>query len=440
MSGPKVSEYELEEMRRLQLEAERLLREAEELEREMQRQRHRELLQRRDEYISSLRKMEQALPDHTELIKAGKERLGDESVAKELAGIKENISKKVAELQGLQQIQDNDELERQLVGVPKELANIRKQARGLGAVADEALARLNAALSEDIVGLFETDETEKAEVDTELIRVRQSLESLDELRQQKHLPAAYQTKLQQAVEGIRIAKASGNIAGYCAIELPELLKPCEKFIALWAKDGKEYQKLSLQYEILLRQNGTEQAELVPFNAKAVEKLKKLVAVEEVKAQQAAERAYIAAALDETMTEMGYDVIGHREVTKRSGKHFRNELYRYGDDTAINITYSDDGQIALELGKLDQADRVPTADESNYLANQMAGFCERFKELEERLQRKGVKPGKRIALAPPSADYAQIINSSDYRMEEKQEVAAKRKSSQKGQGLLEKSSI
>ena len=132
--------------------------------------------------------------------------------------------------------------------------------------------------------------------------------------------------------------------------------------------------------------------------------------------------------------MGYDVIGQREVIKRTGKHFRNELYRYGAETAINVTYSDDGQIAMELGKLDQKDRVPTPSESNYLANQMVIFCERFRELEKRLGKKGVKLGKRIALAPPSADYAQIINSSEYSMNEKQKTTGRRAKRQFGQKL------
>ena len=140
-----------------------------------------------------------------------------------------------------------------------------------------------------------------------------------------------------------------------------------------------------------------------------------------------------------MAEMGYDVIGQREVTKRSGKHFRNELYRYGEETAINVTYSDDGQIAMELGKLDQKDRVPTVSESNYLVNQMVIFCERFSELEKRLAKKGVKLGKRIALTSPSADYAQIINSNEYSMKEKQEKTSHRAKRQFHQGVKQERS-
>lgn len=444
MSGPKISEYELEEMLRLEIEAERMLREAEELERELQRQHHRELLERRDEYVATLRDIRDALPENNELIKIGRERLGDESVATKQNGIEDSIDEQIAKLMELSNLQDNDELEKRLKSYPREIAKIKKSIGALGATANESMEKLNAVLTSAIASLFENDlnpdkEAISASDDGELARVKQTLEKLKELQNQQALPAAYQAKLQQAVEGIKRAKNCGNLTGYCAIELPELMKPCDEFLKLWAKDGQEYKKLSLQYELLLKQNGDNQVQMVPFDEKAVLKLKSLVAAEEVRAQQLAEKAYIAEVLDETMAEMGYDVIGQREVTKRSGKHFRNELYRYGEETAINVTYSDDGQIAMELGKLDQKDRVPTASESNYLANQMVIFCERFSELEKRLAKKGVKLGKRIALTPPSADYAQIINSNEYSMKEKQEKTSHRAKRQFHQGVKQERS-
>lgn len=444
MSGPKISEYELEEMLRLEIEAERMLREAEELERELQRQHHRELLERRDEYVATLRDIRDALPENNELIKIGRERLGDESVATKQNGIEDSIDEQIAKLMELSNLQDNDELEKRLKSYPREIAKIKKSIGALGATANESMEKLNAVLTSAIASLFENDlnpdkEAISASDDGELARVKQTLEKLKELKNQQALPAAYQAKLQQVVEGIKRAKNCGNLTGYCAIELPELMKPCDEFLKLWAKDGQEYKKLSLQYELLLKQNGDNQVQMVPFDEKAVLKLKSLVAAEEVRAQQLAEKAYIAEVLDETMAEMGYDVIGQREVTKRSGKHFRNELYRYGEETAINVTYSDDGQIAMELGKLDQKDRVPTVSESNYLANQMVIFCERFSELEKRLAKKGVKLGKRIALTSPSADYAQIINSNEYSMKEKQEKTSHRAKRQFHQGVKQERS-
>ena len=111
--------------------------------------------------------------------------------------------------------------------------------------------------------------------------------------------------------------------------------------------------------------------------------------------------------------MGYAVLGSREFTKKNGRHFRNELYTYGDGTAVNVTYSSDGRIAMELGGVDTADRLPDERETSLLCDSMERFCDDFKEIEERLLVKGVVLKERLSLLPPSPEYAQIINVSDY---------------------------
>ena len=127
-----------------------------------------------------------------------------------------------------------------------------------------------------------------------------------------------------------------------------------------------------------------------------------------------------------MEEMGYTVIGSREVTKKNGKRFRNELYTYGEGTAVNVTYSSDGKIAMELGGIDATDRLPDSHETAVLCESMENFCEDFKEIEKRLLAKGVVLADRISLLPPSAEYAQIINTADYRMTEKAETLQTKK--------------
>lgn len=126
-----------------------------------------------------------------------------------------------------------------------------------------------------------------------------------------------------------------------------------------------------------------------------------------------ERAYISQSIDEVMAEMGYDVIGQRHVQKKNGRHFINELYSYEDGTAVNVTYADDGKITMELGGLDTDDRLPDAAEAKQLCESMESFCDDFSEIEKRLEAKGVVLKSRLALLPPSEDYAQIINVSDY---------------------------
>ena len=68
---------------------------------------------------------------------------------------------------------------------------------------------------------------------------------------------------------------------------------------------------------------------------------------------------------------------------------------------------------MELGGISREDRVPNLEECEMLTQDMELFCGEFKEFEKRLLAKGVVVNNRIALSPPSAEYATIINVSDY---------------------------
>jgi K+/H+ antiporter YhaU regulatory subunit KhtT len=126
-----------------------------------------------------------------------------------------------------------------------------------------------------------------------------------------------------------------------------------------------------------------------------------------------EQTYINDCVNEAMSEMGYDLIGNRSVTKRNGKQFKNELFSYSDGTAINVTYDSEGQIAIELGGVDKTDRIPTSDETEALCEDMESFCTDFKIFEEKLKSKGVSIKTRISMSPPTAEHATIINVEDY---------------------------
>ena len=135
-----------------------------------------------------------------------------------------------------------------------------------------------------------------------------------------------------------------------------------------------------------------------------------------------EQAYISDCVDEVMADMGYDLIGSREVRKKSGKRFRNELFTFNEGTAVNVTFSPDGQISMELGGLSREDRIPTSEETEILTHDMESFCGEFAEFERRMLAKGVVVGQRIALSPPTAEYAAIINVEDYDISESTQIS------------------
>lgn len=138
-----------------------------------------------------------------------------------------------------------------------------------------------------------------------------------------------------------------------------------------------------------------------------------------------EQEYISQAVDEAMLEMGYELVGERSVTKKSGKKFRNGLYVLEAGTAVNVTFSDSGQITMELGALDTTDRIPTESEAFELADDMRAFCDDYTKLEKRLIEKGITT-KRISVLPPLMEYAQVFNTSDYKLKRPVETYKKEK--------------
>lgn len=150
-----------------------------------------------------------------------------------------------------------------------------------------------------------------------------------------------------------------------------------------------------------------------YSAEASAVLKQEIEAMEMIVIKQHEQQYISECVDQVMADMGYDLIGTRDVKKRNGKQFHNELYAFDEGTAVNVTYSSDGQIAMELGGLSREDRLPTTEETQVLTEDMESFCGEFAEFEKRLRAKGIVLSNRIAMSPPSADYVAIINVNDY---------------------------
>lgn len=434
MSGPKVSVYTLTAIEKAII--------AEEI-------RHREeVARRRAQLLQKGRRCEAEMKERRQHLKAMK-RSANESQGwvsnDEFQGRLQKLDKMLSDaehlLAGLPNVYGNDELELRLGDVTNAMGEINQQLGLADSQEAQLKDRLERALDNEIFGLFDesakedstqTDEDASSKQDDVSPFTKKCIEEILDLKDNPYLPMTYQKEIEKALACMRKANEAHRLKSFCEVELPDTLKKCQSFLSLWDRIGAEYQRLMSQYEALCDMNGTTEMVALVFDEKAVTKLKAMIAVEEQKAEEQAQKAYIQQALGEVMEDMGYSVLGQRDVTKRSGKHFKNKLYQYSDDTAINVTYDDSGQISLELGKMDSTDRIPSSDECNYLENQMIAFCDHFKEVEQRLVDKGVIVGDRIALAPSSTDYAQIINVNDYELvqqEKKQQSEVKSKASQ-----------
>lgn len=201
------------------------------------------------------------------------------------------------------------------------------------------------------------------------------------------------------------------LKNFYAMTILPFVKKCRAYHAAYAAQGEEYERKHFIYESNACKLGVV-VEHVPFSSEAIAVLDVRIREMEMAIQHQDEQAYISKCVDEAMQEMGYPVVGNRDVVKRNGKRFRNELYLFDEGTAVNVTYSNDGQITMELGGIGTDDRIPTATESASLASDMRTFCDDYYEIEKRLRKKGIIT-KRISILPPDEQYAQIINVSDY---------------------------
>ncbi len=310
---------------------------------------------------------------------------------------------------------DVDSLERASAVVNKALHKAERLSAELSELTTENEKRLREVLSAEIDKGFSTsfldimiadEQNQDAYEDTR--------ERLLMTRNAVGLPHSYVDEIDRAIEQMDGIADEGFRKSFIMLTAAPLLKKCDRFISEYRAAHDEFETLYSRYAALC---GMYYLVIQEFecSSEGVEKLRAEIRRIEALADEDDERSYISEALDEVMEEMGYTIVGSREVRKKNGNHFRSELYSYADGTVVNVTFSSDGRIAMELGGADTSDRLPDEHETAALCERMEDFCEDFREIEKHLAQKGVVLDERIALQPPEAVFAQIINISDYHL-------------------------
>lgn len=342
----------------------------------------------------------------------------------------ENVIAQVAPIISKTDNNDVNSLESTSKEVATSLAKAEKIASELSVISAKNEMALHASLSADIDKGFSTSFADiKTVSQTTISETQAKIKSqLIEMKNNQNLPKEFVGELDTTLSKINSIDNEAFLKNYSSVTIVPLLKRCKQYLAEYEACHEEFEELYAEY-IALCGLYFYVAQEYPCCSASIEVLKSEIKRIKETVDADDEQAYISDCLDEVMEEMGYTVIGSREVTKKNGKHFRNELYTYGEGTAVNVTYSSDGKIAMELGGMDATDRLPDAHETSVLCESMEHFCDDFKEIEKRLLAKGVVLAERISLLPPSAEYAQIINTTDYNMTEKAETLQTKKKCQ-----------
>lgn len=416
MSGPKLSRYTLTHEQRKILEEQRTIERRKSIALENIRRKNRRLLQ-----IGSM------FSNSKEISRKLANRCGNdggfESKLLELEEVIALISPIISKIDN----NDITSLENTSKEVALSLAKVERIASELSTISAKNELALYDYLSADIdkgfsVSFTDVQTVSQSTIDESKFKIRSQIV---EIKNNQNLPKDLVDKLDATLSKIESIDNESFLKNYSSITVSPLLKRCKQYLVEYEACHEEFEKNYAEYIALCDlyfyvaqeyQCSSASSEVLKDEIK---RIKKQVEVDD-------EQAYISDCLDEVMEEMGYTVIGSREVIKKNGKHFHNELYTYGEGTAVNVTYSSDGKIAMELGGIDTTDRLPNSCETTVLCESMENFCENFKEIEKRLITKGVVLAERISLLPPSVEYAQIINTADYRMTEKAEILQAKK--------------
>ena len=309
----------------------------------------------------------------------------------------EELSRKKAILEKLRAIRDD------VTKLLKEIEKCGKQSQDLK-------AQISTDIQENLGSSFDLswDAPVAPSVKDSIVSV------LSDLLSNSALSLELKIKIQNAIEKANNINNDDFLENFRAVTVKPIVDECQAYIRNMELYGAEFEELEAEYIVLCSQLHIVAKKYI-VSENGVAEIKAEITKLENEVLEDSEQEYIAETIDEVMEEMGYDLIGSREVTKKSGKRFRDELYTFSEGTAVNIRYDNQGKIAMELGGIDSTDRLPSSSEASRLEDEMVAFCDKFTEFEKRLAAKGIVCKNRVSHLPPKAEYAQIINTSDYEM-------------------------
>ena len=411
MSGPKSARYTLTPEQR------RILAEARERERKTKRE-----LDKLQQHRGELASLKEKLVAATTSIDMLVDRVGEGNE------IQQSISKSITQIETI--IQEAAGFSKQsglesLQSFNTKAKTVEELTRKIVAQYESQSSEINAALSKNIEDSI--TEGMSIRIDDEIVNPQSHLESQKaKIKDVLHEMQSSNVSSDLQKEGIIILERAQGITddsfidNYYAMTVLPYIKRCKAYEEQIKEYGEEFDELVSKHRYYSEYLGMPVISFT-FSMDTLNSLRYEVAELESQSAKIEEQQYISESLDQVMRDMGYNVVGSREVVKKSGRKFRNELYHFSEGSVVNVTYAANGQISMELGGVDTCDREPSEKESSVLCDEMVEFCDEFPEIERRLKEKGVVLMNRISMLPPAEEYAQIINVSDFNMTDKVDV-------------------
>lgn len=131
-----------------------------------------------------------------------------------------------------------------------------------------------------------------------------------------------------------------------------------------------------------------------------------------------EQEYIAQAIDETLEEMGYEMVASMTPKMPTDQLVQAQVYEFEPGVGIQVLEAN-GQVSMEVVGIGTNNRFPTEQEKSYLKGQMERFCDAYDVLNEKLAARGVVKAVEVRHNKPDLQFARILNVSSF--ETKKEV-------------------
>lgn len=127
--------------------------------------------------------------------------------------------------------------------------------------------------------------------------------------------------------------------------------------------------------------------------------------------EAAKRAEIAKSIDAAMESLGYNLIGAKDAV---GVH-SVKLFRFAPEAGIQVTQGADGTMQMKVVGLGHASEVPNEGRKKKLVEYQRHFCAGYDKIVEALREQGVLQvdGTQERL-PPSTQFVTEVDESEYK--------------------------
>lgn len=208
-----------------------------------------------------------------------------------------------------------------------------------------------------------------------------------ELLNSDHLTADQRKRIEKVIREIpqiTNGQALRDVQSFVINEIRYQVKECEKYYP-------EYRKILASKMALLESLGenceeTGRAFSSASELKAaIQNLRQEVAQLEQRNLERAEREEIARGIDEAMQELGYHLIGDRAGETKGSKF---SLYQFENGTGIRVLRRANGSVRMRvIGVTGEGDRLELNDEQKLQAQN--DFCEAYDAILEALSKKGI---------------------------------------------------